>query len=147
MTISFFGNSKLRGAEGIRARLEAEIKNLLRENEHITFYCGGYGDFDLLCGRVLHDLKREGFLFDHFYITPYLCDDRRLKDEDFLKRYDAVIYPPLESTPPRFAILARNQWMIEQSDLIFCCVLYSDGGAGKARAYAEKVGKRIIDLV
>lgn len=112
----------------------------------ITFYCGGYGDFDLLCGRVLYELKQEGYLFESYYITPYLEKDRRLQDPLFLKHYDGTIYPPLEKTPPRFAIEKRNRWMVDKSDLILCYVLYSFGGAAKTRAYAEKKKKSILDL-
>lgn len=147
MIITFIGNGTLYGAEDIRARLKDKIKGVLSKEGYITFYCGGYGDFDLLCGRVLYELKQEGFLLESFYITPYLTNDKRLKDSEFLKHYDGVLYPPLESTPPRFAIVERNKWMIQKSDLIFCCLMDSFGGAGKARAYAEKMKKKIIDLI
>ncbi len=146
MTVSFAGHSKIQNAQTLRSRLREILCKIIEENEIITFYCGGYGDFDLLCGRVLFELKKEGLPLQSFYITPYLVGDPRLKDQAFLDLYDGVIYPPLEVTPPRFAILKRNQWMIDNSDLLLAYVIYSFGGAAKTRAYAEKKGKPVINI-
>ena len=32
--------------------------------------------------------------------------------------YDDVIFPPLESVPRKFAVLKRNEWMVEEADLV-----------------------------
>ena len=56
------------------------------------------------------------------------------------------MYPPLEQVPPRFAIIKRNQWMVEKSDLLVAFVLYKRGGAFTTYQYAAKKGKRIINL-
>ena len=34
------------------------------------------------------------------------------------KLYDSTLYPPLENVPYKFAISKRNEWMINESDLI-----------------------------
>lgn len=60
--------------------------------------------------------------------------------------YDDSVYPPLENTPLRFAIVKRNQWMIDNSQLIVAYVKYSWGGATKAVTYAKKKNKQIINL-
>ena len=139
MIISFFGHGSLYGIQDIGKRLKNTIEEILQKEEGpFTFHCGGYGDFDLLSARVLCELKKEGYSFESFYITPYLTNDKRLTDKEFLKCYDGTVYPPIENVPPRFAILARNEWMIEKSDLIVGYVLHSYGGTAKARAYAQK---------
>lgn len=146
MVVTFIGHATLYDTESIRLHLKKEIKSILAKKENVTFYCGGYGDFDFLCGRVLFELKNEGYIFESYYITPYLTD-KHLSDEHFLKYYDGTIYPPLETTPPRFAIIKRNEWMVDKSDLVFCYVTHSFGGAAKTRAYAIKRKKEIVDLV
>lgn len=62
------------------------------------------------------------------------------------KLYDSIIYPPIENTPPKFAIIKRNEWMVNKSDLIIAYVNRSYGGAYKSFAYAEKKKKTIINL-
>ena len=54
--------------------------------------------------------------------------------------------PPLESVPPRFAIRKRNEWMVNQADLIVSYVRRSFGGAAGALDFALRKKKRIIHL-
>jgi len=58
--------------------------------------------------------------------------------------YDGTVYPPLEKVPPRFAILRRNQWMVEAADVLISGVLYDWGGAAKTLDHARKKRKVII---
>ena len=149
MVVSFVGHGNIYGVQELHPRLSETIRvKILEKNKErtITFYCGGYGDFDLLCARVLGELRQKGYSFECFYVTPYLGNDSRLQDKMFLKHYDGVLYPPLETTPPRLAILKRNQWMVDNSDLVLCYVLHSYGGAAKTRAYAQKRKKSILDF-
>ena len=62
------------------------------------------------------------------------------------KLYDTVIYPPLETIPPRVAIVKRNEWMIQKADFIIAYVKHTYGGAYKALQYARKKKKSIINL-
>jgi hypothetical protein len=36
--------------------------------------------------------------------------------------------------------------MIDQSDLVVCCIQHKSGGAYRAIQYAEKQGKKIVNL-
>ena len=56
---------------------------------------------------------------------------------------DHIVYPNLDHVPKRFAILRRNSWMINQSDLIIAYVNYHRGGAYQAIQQALKKGKKI----
>ena len=58
--------------------------------------------------------------------------------------YDYTVYPPLESVPPRFAISKRNQWMVEQVDVVVAYVTHSWGGAAQTLDYARRKKKRIL---
>ena len=60
--------------------------------------------------------------------------------------YDEILYPPLEGVPYRFAISARNKWLVENSDLIVFFVRRRFGGAYTAYLHAKKKGKQIINL-
>ena len=79
------------------------------------------------------------------FITPYL--DKNYSKLEFAKyHYDDVIFPPLESVPHKFAILKRNEWMVEETDLVIAYVMYSWGGAAKTLEYAKRKNKTIINL-
>jgi len=58
--------------------------------------------------------------------------------------YDETIYPPLESIPRKFAILRRNEWMVQESDIVVAYVNHGWGGAAKTLQYARRKKKRII---
>ena len=51
---------------------------------------------------------------------------------------------PLETVPPKFAIVRRNAWMIDKSDLLIACVKYSWGGAAKTLEYAKRKRIKIL---
>ena len=63
-----------------------------------------------------------------------------------LRLYDSVVYPPLEQVSLKFAISKRNEWMISQSDLVIAYVEHSFGGAYQGLHYAQRKGKRIVNL-
>lgn len=117
----------------------------INKNPTCKFYLGGYGDFDGLCLRMLKDLKTDFPEIELIFITPYL--DKNYSKLEFAKNhYDGVIFPPLESVPRKFAILKRNEWMVEQADLVIAYVKYSWGGAAKTLEYSKRKKKRIINI-
>ena len=67
--------------------------------------------------------------------------------EEYRKRYDGIIYPEIEKTPLRYAILQRNRWMVEKADYVICAVAHSFGGAYKTYRYAKRKGKPIYNIM
>ena len=112
----------------------------------MKFYLGGYGDFDNMAKNVCKQYKKENPNCSLLFISPYL-NDKYFKNREFLKtEYDGIIYPDIENTPAKYAILKRNQWMVKQADLIITYVNYSFGGASKSLEFAKKLNKTIINL-
>ena len=60
--------------------------------------------------------------------------------------YDETIYPDIENVPRRYAIVKRNQWMIDKSDFVIAYVEHSWGGAAKTFGYAMKKKKTVINI-
>lgn len=58
--------------------------------------------------------------------------------------YDETVYLPLETVPPRFAIVLRNEWMVRESDVVVAYVIRGFGGAAKTLEYARRKKKTII---
>ncbi|MBR2735488.1 MAG: DUF1273 domain-containing protein, partial [Clostridia bacterium] len=59
-------------------------------------------------------------------------------DEDFYKRFDDTLYPEIEKTSPKFAIVKRNEWMIDKSDFLIAYVEYNWGEAYRTLEYAKR---------
>ena len=145
MIITFFGHSNCLFNDDIKKQLKNILLDEIIKNPTCKFYLGGYGDFDGLCLRTLKDLKNDFPDIELIFITPYL--DKNYSKLEFAKYYyDEVIFPPLENVPRKFAILKRNEWMVDEADLVLSYVTYSWGGAAKTLEYARRKKKTFINL-
>ena len=145
MIITFCGHSNCLFNDEEKEKLKQLLIKEIRKNPTCKFYLGGYGDFDSLCLRTLRELKKEFQSIELIFITPYL--DKNYSKLEFAKyHYDDVIFPPLEKVPRKFAILKRNEWMVNEADLVIAYVMYSWGGAAKTLEYAKRKKKTIINL-
>ena len=145
MIITFCEHSNCLFNNDVKEQLKNILLDEIIKNPTCKFYLGGYGDFDGLCLRTLRELKHDFPTIEILFITPYL-DKNYSKLELAKYYYDDVIFPPIESVPRKFAILKRNEWMVEQADLVIAYVKYSWGGAAKALEYAKRKKKRIINI-
>ena len=145
MTITFCGHSNCLFSDEEKEILKQLLIKEIRKNPTCKFYLGGYGDFDVLCLRTLKNLKADFPEIELIFITPYLY--KNYSKLEFAKyHYDDVIFPPLEKVPRKFAILKRNEWMVNEADLVIAYVMYSWGGAAKTLEYAKRKKKTIINL-
>ena len=76
-------------------------------------------------------------------VLPYA-----VADLEYYKRYYDYIFIPdsVEGVHPKSAIILRNRWMVEQSDLVIFNVMHKNGGAFAAMKYAKALNKKIINL-
>ena len=145
MIITFCGHSNCVFSDEEKEKLKQLLIKEIRKNPTCKFYLGGYGDFDSLCLRTLRELKKEFQDIELIFITPYI--DKNYSKLEFAKyHYDDVIFPPLESVPRKFAILKRNEWMVDSADLVIAYVKYSWGGAAKTLEHAKRKKKQIKNL-
>ena len=148
MVISFLGHRSLFTHSNLFEKVEkAILENADFENK-VSFFCGGYGDFDELCAQVCRAVKKKRKNCEVIFVTPYMsvAQQEKIKEWIHLGLYDSVVYPPLEQIPLKFAISKRNEWMISQSDFVIAYVEHSFGGAYQGLHYARRKGKRIVNL-
>ena len=145
MTITFCGHSNFLFSDEEKEKLKQLLIKEIRKNPTCKFYLGGYGDFDSLCLRTLRELKTDFPDIELLFITPYL-DKNYSKLELAKYYYDDVIFPPIENVPRKFAILKRNEWMVDSADLVIAYVKYSWGGAAKTLEYAKRKKVPIINI-
>lgn len=137
MLVIFCGHKDVFYKEQVNEKLAAVVAALIEEGA-TEFYLGGYGDFDYMAAKIVRELKKDRPDIQSTLVIPYM-------DRDYNKElYDGSIYPPLENTPLRFAISKRNEWMVDQADVVVAYITHDWGGASKTLEYAQRKKKRII---
>ena len=137
MIVTFCGHRDVFQSDDVRAWLVDCVEKLIQEGA-TDFYLGGYGSFDGIAASVVWKLKEKYPDICSVLVIPYL--NRNIDTS----RYDLTTYPPLETVPKRYAIVRRNQWMVQTADVVVAYVRHSWGGAAATLEYAKRKKKRII---
>ncbi len=110
-------------------------------NEGVTeFLSGGYGNFDILVAETVKAIKENYPYVISTLVIPYM--DKEVSTN----LYDGSVYPPIETVPKRAAIIKRNMWMVDNSDVVVGYITNVTGGAFKTYDYALKRKKQTINL-
>lgn len=144
---SLFGHSEFWSNADLECRIKSEIIDCV-ENRNLTeFLLGGYGGYDISCAKYIRELKTIYPQIKSYLVLAYLDKKFDEYDKEYIKKtFDDIIYPPIENVPKRFAILKRNEWMIDNSDYVIFYVNHSWGGASKMLEYATRKKKDYINL-
>ena len=150
MVITFCGHRRVTEQENVALRLSAVFcqlfENAGEELTPLSFYCGGYGEFDYLAEKTVDEYRKKfpDVACEKVFVTPYITPSYQERNERLRKRFDDIIYPPIENVPYRYAIIWRNEWMIDSADVVIAYVNYSWGGAAHGLEYARRKEKKII---
>ena len=140
MVGTFFGHRDT--PTDIEHALRRAIQDLIENKKVDVFYVGNQGNFDALVRRVLKDIQIQYPHVQYTVVLAYMPTEK-----DIYEDFSDTIYPDgLETVPKKFAIVARNQWMLNKADYVVSYVTCSTGGAARFTALAEKKGKTIIRL-
>ncbi|HBR07634.1 MAG TPA: hypothetical protein DD735_01920 [Clostridiales bacterium] len=137
MKVTFCGHGEFSQSETVREWLRGVVRELIVEGADV-FYLGGYGAFDSMAAAVVREEKKAHTNMEMVLVLPYLNSNMDTSG------YDYTVYPPLETVPPRFAISKRNQWMVEQADVVVAYVTHGWGGAAQTLEYAKRKKKKTI---
>lgn len=114
----------------------------LIENKNVdSFYVGNQGDFDIM---VRSNLKSLRIIYPYIscYVVVAYKPNKKLSND-----YLEYIYPDeLKNIFPKYAIIERNNWMINKSDYVVTYVENSVGGAARFKSVSEKKGLTVINL-
>lgn len=109
----------------------------------VCFYLGGYGNFDKFALKCATKYKSLNLQAKTIFVTPYIdIGYKKLRNDKHL--YDEILYPNIENSPKKFAIVRRNEWMAQQSNYLISYVYHNFGGAYKTLQYAKKNNISII---
>ena len=148
MIVTFVGHADIVVSEKTKKQIRDFLTEIIHSETNLLFYCGGYGFFDSFCAGVCRELKALNNNVKTAFITPYMTLEYQQKNKLLLENgsYDYIIYPPIEKTPLKFAISKRNEWMIQESDLVVAFVERTYGGAYKSLLYAKRKQKKIVNF-
>ena len=126
---------------GIEKKLEETIISLIQKGYNI-FYDGGKGYFDKLSSNIVLKLKKT---YPHIEIYKILTYYSPNKEKNILPFYNGSIMPEIEHYHPKIKITKRNEWIIDNSDLLVCHIYETyKSGAYNTLKYAQKKNKEII---
>lgn len=146
MVISFCGHREfIPDAEKEKYIIDTLIK-YANITDKLYCYTGGYGTFDWFAASCINRAKKATHNIVSCLIIPYITASHLDRISLHTKEFDEIIYPPLENVPPKFAIILRNEWMIDNSDLLIAYVKYSWSGAARTLEYAKKKGIKILSI-
>ncbi|MBE6531064.1 MAG: hypothetical protein E7679_03090 [Ruminococcaceae bacterium] len=142
--VSFFGHRTLYSIRDLEDKVEDITLTLVRNRQFVEFYVGRNGDFDIVVAsaikRVQHRVGKE--ICPIILTLPYVVKDI----EYYQKFYDDVIVPVEGKHHFKAAIAKRNEWMIDNSDLVITYVQNESGGAYKAMKYAQSKGVKVLNI-
>ena len=146
MILTFCGHADFQEA----AEYKLNVLNFLEKtigDKKAELYIGGYGKFDEFAYNCANLYKSTHENTSIVFVTPYITPEYQKKHiESKREKYDAIIYPPIEDKPKKFAILYRNRYMIEKSDYVIAYIDRTFGGAYQTYKYAKRKGKMIFNL-
>ena len=145
---SFAGHSELYGQEAdIYKKLLLVIEKLVLTEDINEFWVGNYGAFDRLSAKAVRNLKEKYSYIQLNLVVPYLTKEINEYREEYYKNFDNILMADIpEKTPKRFKIIKSNEYMVQNSNVLVCCVMHSFGGAARTVEYAKKNNIKIINL-
>lgn len=93
---------------------------------------------------VLRRIKAECPHIRYTVVLPYVPSAKK-KDVQY-KEGETVLPDGIEREPKRFAIVYRNNYMIDKSDFVIVAVRRPFGGAWRFAEMARKKGREVINL-
>ena len=72
MVITFAGHGNTFIDTELSARIKDSIMTLVKNEKFVSFYCGGYGNFDEGCAAICRELRPKISPCEIVLVTPYL---------------------------------------------------------------------------
>lgn len=142
--VSFIGHREIWRHREVENALEKVIYNLLYSKEYVEFYVGRNGDFDIMAASTIKRVQKE---FGNHNSSLILTLPYPVKDMEYYEKYyDEIIIPVESKTHYKAAITVRNQWFVDNTDLLIAYVINDNGGAYQCLKKAEQKKMNILRL-
>lgn len=135
--VSFIGHREVENFRFIEEQVEDIVKELIQTKEFVEFYVGRNGEFDIMVASVIKMAQRDYGSSNNslILVLPYPIADM----DDMEKYYDEVWYPQeLYNVHYKAAITKRNEWFVNNSDMLVAYVERDYGGAYECLKKAQQ---------
>lgn len=140
MVCTFFGHRD--APNKIEPTIRSTLVDLIENKNVNKFYVGNNGNFDAMVLKQLKELSNS-YMIEYYVVLAYIpCEKSANKNYE----YKTILPEGVEKVPRRFAINFRNNWMIDNSDIVISYVRYISSGAAKFKETAEKKERIVIAL-
>ncbi len=140
---TFFGHRDC--PESIKGNLKKEIERLICDQQVDTFYVGTQGGFDRMAYSALKKLCNKYSHIKVYRVLAYMPRNDAVS-KDNAQSEDTILPEGIEHVHPRYAIVWRNNWMIDHSKYVIAYITHPTGGAYRAVERAKKKGKKVIQI-
>lgn len=143
--VTFIGHREQNNISCIEDEIEKKARELLYRHEYIEFYVGRNGDFDISAASAIRRVQKA---YGKERCSLILVLPYSVKNEIYYEKYyDEILFPLNSNTHHKQAITKRNEWLIDNSNLLICYVEENRrGGALTVLKKARKGGIEIINL-
>ena len=139
-----FGNRTV--YEKIQAEIDAAVEKAIAMG-CTEFFNGDMGDFDRMFFSAVKRAKKLHPEIRIFCEKPYLTKELQINKEFYISNFDEIIIPDASASAHyKAAITKRNQFMIDESDVVLIYTIKEYGGAYTAKKYAKMQNKEIIEI-
>lgn len=146
MIVAFCGHSSyISNIEDEKIIIDFLIKSV--NDEPCDFFLGEYGNFDKFAYACAKKYKSTHHNSKLIFITPYYSTNYQNTHLNSKKEYfDSIIFPDLETVPPRYAIKRRNKWIVDNANIVIAYITHDYGGAYEMFNYAKKKNKIVYNI-
>ncbi len=112
--------------------IECVLEDLINKG-YTIFYDGDYGAFDKICANAVLRLKHK---YPHIKLIRILTYYHHDKEKYELPScFDGSILPEIEELHYKQKIIKRNEWIIDQCDILVCHIqeTYKSGGLSHSK--------------
>lgn len=141
---TFFGHRDC--PESIRASLIKEIERLICDQQVESFYVGTQGSFDRMAYSALKKLCNKYSNIKVYRVLAYMPQNDAVS-KDNAEGEDTILPEGIERVHPRYAIVWRNNWMIDRSEYVIAYITHPTGGAYRAVERANIKGMIIMYVI
>ena len=138
---TFFGHRDC--PEGIKVNLKKEIERLICDRQVDTFYVGTQGSFDRMAYSTLKELRSKYIHIKVYRVLAYMPQNDAVS-KDNAEGEDTILPEGIERVHPRYAIVWRNNWMIDHSEYVIAYITHPTGGAYQTVERAKEKDRTVI---
>ncbi len=139
---TFFGHSD--APEEIKEKLCSAVEDVILSHGVDMFYMGCEGKFDAYARAVVKALTEKYPHIKYNVVLAYMPSEKRYGE--YMDYSDTIVFEGIEKVHPRYAIAARNEWMVKKAEYAITYVKRPLGGAYRYAEMMKKKNKTVINV-